>query len=128
MEVIVVDNASEDGSAAMVAAEFPAGRPDRQRGQRRLRRGQQPGAGAGEGDLLLLLNPDVVVHPDTLTRALAFLRAHPDGGALGCRLIGDGRRDAAVRARLPRPRPGAVGVLRPVAAVPALAASSARTG
>ena len=105
MEVIVVDNASGDSSAAMVAAEFPqvlliantdnAGYAD----------GNNQALSRASGDVLLLLNPDVVAHKDTLARSLAFLRSHPDCGALGCRLIGsDGETQRSVRG-FPDPGP-----------------------
>ena len=89
-EIIVVDNASEDSSAAMVASEFPhvalIGNSD----NKGYAEGNNQALERVSGDYLLLLNPDVVVHPDSLTRALAFMEQHPDAGALGCRLIGKG--------------------------------------
>jgi hypothetical protein len=46
-EVIVVDNASRDDSAEMIATEFPAVRLIANRRQRRVRQGEQPGHGRG---------------------------------------------------------------------------------
>ncbi len=105
LEVIVVDNASGDGSAAMVAAEFPdavlIANPD----NRGYAAGNNQALARAAGDVLLLLNPDVVVHPDTLTHALAFLRARPRCAALGCRLVGtDGQAQRSVRG-FPDPLP-----------------------
>lgn len=105
MEVIVVDNASADGSAAMVASEFPhvslIGNAD----NRGYAEGNNQALERASGDFLLLLNPDVVVHPDSLTRAVAFLAEHPDAGALGCRLVGkDGETQRSVRG-FPNPGP-----------------------
>ena len=105
MEVIVVDNASADGSASMTASEFPhvalIGNSDNQG----CAEGNNQALARATGDLLLLLNPDVVVHPDSLTRALAFMVDHPDAGALGCRLIGkDGATQRSVRG-FPDPGP-----------------------
>ena len=119
MEVIVVDNASEDGSGADGRAEFPQAVLIANADNRGYAEGNNQALTRAGGDVLLLLNPDVVVHPDALTRALAFLRARPDCGALGCRLVGDGRRDPALRARLPGPPARPVGILRPGAPVPA---------
>ncbi len=114
-EVIVVDNASVDGSSAMVASEFPwvslIGNSD----NRGYAEGNNQALARATGDYLLLLNPDVVVHPGSLTRALAFMSEHPDAGALGCRLIGaDGETQRSVRG-FPDPGPvlwDAVGLSR----------------
>ena len=53
-----------DGSADMVAAEFPWVRADSLAAQRRLRLRQQPGAArSARGDAILLLNPDTLMPP-----------------------------------------------------------------
>ena len=115
MEVIVVDNASADGSAAMVASEFPhislLGNSD----NNGYAEGNNQALERASGDFLLLLNPDVVVHPESLTRALAFMEEHPLAGALGGRLISrDGETQRSVRG-FPDPGPvlwDAVGLSR----------------
>ena len=105
LEVIVVDNASADGTAPMVSSEFPQTVLIANADNRGYAEGNNQALERAQGDTLLLLNPDVVVHPDTLARALAFLRAHPDCGALGCRLIGaDGLTQRSVRG-FPDPLP-----------------------
>ena len=105
LEVIAVDNASADGSAAMVAAEFPAVRLIANPDNRGYAEGNNQALTAASGDFLLLLNPDVVVHEGSLTQAVRFLRAHPEAGAVGCRLIGaDGQTQRSVRG-FPDPGP-----------------------
>ena len=115
MEVIVVDNAGGDGSAAMVASEFPSVTLLVNADNRGYAEGNNQALGQASGDFLLLLNPDVVVHPESLTRALAFMEEHPDAGALGCRLVGkDGETQQSVRG-FPDPGPvlwDAVGLSR----------------
>ena len=105
MEVIVVDNASADGSASMAASEFPhvglIGNSD----NKGYAEGNNQALARATGDFLLLLNPDVVVHLDSLTNALLFMAQHPDAGALGCRLVGkDGETQRSVRG-FPDPGP-----------------------
>lgn len=105
METIVVDNASTDGSAAIVASEFPwvslIGNAD----NKGYAEGNNQALARAAGNFLLLLNPDVVVHPGSLTRAIAFMAQHPDAGALGCRLVGpDGQTQRSVRG-FPDPGP-----------------------
>lgn len=76
-EVIVVDNASTDGSAAMVKREFPhivliePGRNTWYCG------GNNLGIAAAQGDYVLLLNPDTIVPPDALSTMLNFFEANP---------------------------------------------------
>ena len=100
VEVTVIDNASHDGSARMVAEEFP--RVDLVASQenlgfprannlalRRLGFGTAAdGSGAGESapDFVLLLNPDTEILHDALERMAAFLRDTPAAGACGARL------------------------------------------
>lgn len=105
MEVIVVDNASADGSAAMVALEFPDVKLLGNADNRGYAEGNNQALERASGDLLLLLNPDVIVHPESLTRTLAFIAERPQAGALGCRLVGkDGGTQRSVRG-FPDPAP-----------------------
>jgi GT2 family glycosyltransferase len=94
LEIIVVDNASADGSAKMVRDNFV------ERGVRLLAQdtntwfcgGNNIGIEAAQGDYVLLLNPDTVVAPDALGKMLAFLQAHPDYAGVTAQLVyPDGR-------------------------------------
>ncbi len=112
MRVCVVDNASDDGSAEMVAAEFPrvllirSPRNDgyaagNNLGLRALGfdRGQQAGPRHA-----LLLNPDTVVPADGLARLVAHLDAHPEVGVAGPKIVlPDGSLDLACRRSFPTP-------------------------
>lgn len=105
MEVIVVDNASADGSAAMVAAEFPAVILIANADNRGYAEGNNQALTQATGEYLLLLNPDVIVHAESLTRALLFMHIHLNAGALGCRLVGrDSETQRSVRG-FPDPGP-----------------------
>lgn len=101
-EVLVVDNASIDGSAEMVRAEFPGVRllePGENLGFARGNNEALRMLGFGSGDdradrpfAVWLLNPDTEVVGDAPARLLAHLRAHPRVGAVGPSLrYGDGR-------------------------------------
>ena len=83
MEVIVVDSASADGSAAMVAAEFPWVTLLPQTDNVGFPRGNNIALAQARGDSLLLLNPDTVVLDDALTILVDYLHAHPDVGVVG---------------------------------------------
>ena len=78
VEVIVVDNASRDGSAAMVAAEFPQARLIANAENRGFTAGNNQGLAAAHGRYIFFLNPDTVLHPGALDTLVAYLQAHPD--------------------------------------------------
>ena len=77
LEIIVVDNASSDGSAAMVRDEFPEARLLAQTLNTWYCGGNNIGIEAATADYVLLLNPDTEVAPDALALMLRFLRENP---------------------------------------------------
>jgi N-acetylglucosaminyl-diphospho-decaprenol L-rhamnosyltransferase len=90
-EIIVIDNASSDGSAAMVAAEFPAVRLIANMENVGFTRGNNQGQAVARGRQVFFLNPDTEVVGDALATMVAYLDAHPEVGALGPQLrYGDG--------------------------------------
>lgn len=91
-EVIVVDNASNDGSPEMVAADFPEVNLIRSEKNRGFARANNLGIKAAKGDYLALVNSDVVVHRECFQRLTEFMEAHPHTGLIGPRVIGrDGK-------------------------------------
>jgi GT2 family glycosyltransferase len=86
-EVIVVDNASADGSAGMVADAFPRVRLIRSAINQGFSKGANSGARAAQGDVLAFLNPDSTVDADAFTEPAAFLRSHADVGVLGPKIL-----------------------------------------
>ncbi len=91
IEVIVVDNASSDGSAEMVTAEFPWVRLIANAENRGFTGGNNQGLAISAGRYVFFLNPDTVVVGDALATMVAYLDAHPEIGALGPQLrYGDG--------------------------------------
>jgi GT2 family glycosyltransferase len=97
-EVIVVDNASTDGSAEMVAAEFPW--------VRLVRRARNDGYGVAlnngvltaTGGLLMFLNPDIEVREESVDHLCAFVADHPQAGVVGPRLEqADGQPQASAK-------------------------------
>ena len=78
LEIIVVDNASSDGSADMVRAEFPEVRLLAQSLNTWFCGGNNIGIRAAASDVVLLLNPDTEAAPDALALMHRFLRENPD--------------------------------------------------
>lgn len=86
-EVIVVDNASTDGSAEALAAEFPAVRVLRQERNLGFAGGCNAGIRAARGEVVVLLNNDIEAEPDWLAELLAALDRHPRAGAAASRMM-----------------------------------------
>lgn len=86
-EVIVVDNASADGSPAMVKKDFPQVRLLVNRRNLGFGRANNQGAALARGEFILLLNSDTLVRPESLALLLAFARRQPRLGALGPGLL-----------------------------------------
>jgi GT2 family glycosyltransferase len=86
-ELIVVDNASPDGSAAAIAAEFPGIRLIASPENLGFAEGNNVAARAARGEYLLLLNPDTLVLRGALDSLVAFARAHPAAGIWGGRTL-----------------------------------------
>ena len=88
-EVIVVDDASADGTAEMVRSAFPAVRLLRNEVNRHYAYSNNRALALARGDYRLLLNSDTIVLPGALDRMVAFLREHPDAGAVGSTLLNE---------------------------------------
>ncbi|MFQ6672458.1 MAG: glycosyltransferase family 2 protein [Candidatus Tectimicrobiota bacterium] len=83
LEVIVIDNASDDGTAEVVAKAFPHVQVCRNEHNGGFSRGCNQGIGLATGDFLLFLNPDARLAPSYVARLLEGLRADPSVGSAG---------------------------------------------
>src|SRR5262249_8423360 len=84
-EIIVVDDASADGTSEMVHDRFPEVRLLRNEVNQHYARSNNWAIQHARGKYLHLMNNDTIVLPDAFDRMLAFLREHPEGGAVGSR-------------------------------------------
>jgi GT2 family glycosyltransferase len=87
VEVVVLDNASDDGTAEMVASTFPAARLIASSENLGFALGVNRAAAEATGEFVLLLNPDMEVHPGAIASLVAFARAHPEHGLYGGRTL-----------------------------------------
>lgn len=100
LETIVVDNASTDGAAEMVAEEFPEVILVRNPSNRGFSQANNQAAALARGRYLFFLNNDTVVPPDALRRLFTYAEAHPEVGMVGPRLRdGHGKLQVSYRAQ-----------------------------
>ncbi len=91
-EIIVVDNASTDGSQAMVQHEFPDVQLIENSENTGFATANNQGIAISQGRYVLLLNSDAFVNDETLDTMVAFMDEHPEAGMAGCKLFyEDGR-------------------------------------
>jgi GT2 family glycosyltransferase len=86
-EVIVVDNASQDGTPDIIRNEFPEAHLIANPENLGSARGNNQGTALSQGQFILLLNPDTIVPPKTLATLLKEMNQSPETGLLGCRLL-----------------------------------------
>jgi len=86
LEIVVVDNASTDGSAEEAAAAFPQARLIRCE-NRGFAAGVNVGIGATSAPSVLVLNPDVEIVSGTLAELVRLAEARPRAGAIGPRIL-----------------------------------------
>lgn len=92
MEIIVVDNGSHDGSADMVARDWPDVQLIRNAQNVGFTAANNQAFAVSRGDYLLLINADALLTPGCLERMVAQMQADPQAGVVGPRLVyGDGR-------------------------------------
>jgi GT2 family glycosyltransferase len=103
-EVVVVDNASADGSAELARRTWPDARLIVNPDNRGFARAVNQGFGVASGRHLLLLNPDAEIQEEALDRCVGFLDAHPEVGIVGARVNNpDGTLQRACRRSVPTP-------------------------
>lgn len=86
-EIVVVDNASSDGSAPMVRARFPEVQMIESTTNAGFARANNIGIRHTEGEFLLLLNSDTIVTAGAIDVLLEKLTHHPEAAAAGPRLV-----------------------------------------
>lgn len=86
-EIIVVDNASYDGSDKMIATEFPVVKFVQNNENGGFAKANNLGFKYSLGRNLLFLNPDTLIIGSAIRDMLEFLDSRPDAGAVGCKLL-----------------------------------------
>lgn len=86
-EVFVVDNNSQDDSAAMIKKEFPQVKLIVNERNLGFGKANNQAIKRTQGNFILLLNPDMKVGPDTLQKMLTWMKDNPQASLASCKLI-----------------------------------------
>lgn len=104
MQIVLVDNASRDGSADYVRSNWPHVMLVANKENVGFGRANNQVLPMLRGAFVLLLNPDAFLTPDSLQVALEYMSAHPACGVLGGRLMSaDGTRVGSSARNFPTP-------------------------
>lgn len=90
-EVIVVDNASKDGSAEMVKNDFPEAILICNSENMGFATANNQAIRIAKGRNILLLNSDTIVLGDVMQKSVVYMDAHPEVGVFGCRVLNPDR-------------------------------------
>ncbi|MBN2003328.1 MAG: glycosyltransferase family 2 protein [Anaerolineae bacterium] len=101
LEVIVVDNASQDDSVAMVRQEFPQVHLIVNSQNHGYGAANNRGLAIASGEFVLVLNPDIEALDDALPRLVSCAQAQPDAGMLGPHLLWPDGKTQSSRRRFP---------------------------
>jgi GT2 family glycosyltransferase len=86
-EIVVIDNASGDGLVAELNRTRPDLRTIASPTNEGFAHGVNRGLAIAQGECVCLLNPDTLCEPGSLRHLVEFVRAHPDVGVVGPRLL-----------------------------------------
>lgn len=104
IEIIVIDNASVDGSVAMIKKKFPDVLLIENHKNLGFAKANNQGLKIAKGRYILILNPDTLIQEDTLLVLKKFLDENQNASAVGCKLINpDGSFQISSRRSIPTP-------------------------
>ena len=86
-EIIVVDNDSPNKDAHALKQEFPSARVIESKANLGFAGANNLGYRSSSGEFLLFLNPDTEVLDDSIETLMETVKAIPDAGIVGCRLL-----------------------------------------
>jgi len=111
LQIIVVDNASSDGSASAIRESFPSVELIQQQLRHGFGANHNTALRLATGRHVLLLNDDTLVHPGAIDALARYLDEHPGVALAAPRVVDRADRTQASAWALPRPALDALGAL-----------------
>ncbi|MDR3665643.1 MAG: glycosyltransferase [Ignavibacteriaceae bacterium] len=103
-EIIIVDNASNDGSIEFITNNFPEVNLIANNDNLGFSKANNIGLKKATGKYILLINPDTLVSEDTFEKMIGFFEENPEVGLAGCKILNpDGTLQLACRRSFPGP-------------------------
>ena len=103
-EIIVIDNASDDGSVDAIKEKFPSVKLIENKKNIGFGAANNKGLELAQGDYILFINPDCIVSEDTFDKMISFFENNKDCGLAGCKILNsDGTLQLACRRSFPGP-------------------------
>ncbi len=103
-QVLIVDNASDDGSVEVIKEKFPSVNLIVNTKNVGFGKANNQALAKAKGDYILLLNPDTIVKEDTFENLFKFFEANADAGMATCKVLNpDGTLQLACRRSFPGP-------------------------
>ena len=103
-EIIVVDNASNDGSVEFIKEKFPTVKLFTNKENLGFSKANNIGLKEATGKYILLINPDTIVSEDTFDKMIRFFQENSEAGLAGCKILNpDGSLQLACRRSFPGP-------------------------
>lgn len=103
-EIIVIDNASDDGSVDIVKEKFPSVKFIINKNNIGFGSANNQGLEIAQGKFILFINPDCIVSEDTFDKMIHFFQKHSECGLAGCKILNsDGSLQLACRRSFPGP-------------------------
>ena len=103
-EIIIVDNASDDGSVELLREKYPHIKLMVNQTNLGFGKANNLALKEAQGKFILLLNPDAIVAEDTFKKMIEFFNKTPDAGLAGCKILNpDGTLQLPCRRSFPGP-------------------------
>ncbi|MDD3044778.1 MAG: glycosyltransferase [Candidatus Delongbacteria bacterium] len=101
-EIIIVDNASRDGSKEHITSKFPDLNYIYNESNLGFAKANNQGLKIAKGDYVLILNPDTIVKENSVNLLINYLRKNEKTGLVTCKIIGpEGTLDASCHRSFP---------------------------
>jgi O-antigen biosynthesis protein len=103
-EIIIVDNASDDGSVELIRDKYPDVKLIANKDNVGFGKANNMAMEIARGEFFLLINPDTIVREDTLVKMIGFMKQNENAGIAGCKVLNpDGTLQLACRRGFPGP-------------------------